>query len=137
MKLMNSLRRHSGARAARTRNPSRRTYERKVGFRVRRVAAPRNDGLGVSSPSSIRFRHAEHLLGNKAENELRADRGDARDQRFPQVALDVIFLRISEPAMRHDRLLAGMEAGFGGEVFRGVGGRAAWHALVVLPARAQ
>src|SRR6188768_4008929 len=34
----------------------------------------------ISSNISIRLRQAQHLLGNKAENELRADRGDARDQ---------------------------------------------------------
>src|SRR4051812_47730055 len=136
MKLIVSLRRHSGARKARARNPSRRTYERRVGCRVRRVAAPRNDGLRGSSSSSIRLRHAEHLLSDEAENELRTDRRNARDQGFPQVTLDVIFLGVTETAMRHDRLLAGVEAGFGGEILRGIGGGAAWHALVVLPAGA-
>src|SRR5689334_18559645 len=59
--------------------------------------------------SSIRLRQAEHLLGDEAENELRADRRDARDQGFPQIALDVIFLRITEAAMRHDGLFTGVE----------------------------
>src|SRR2546421_7485244 len=87
--------------------------------------------------SSIRLRQAEHLLGDEAENELRADRRDARDQGFPQIALDVIFLRVAESTMGHHRLLAGVEAGFGREIFGGVRCRAAWHALIVLPARAQ
>src|SRR4051795_9976544 len=87
--------------------------------------------------SSIRLRQAEHLLGDEAENELRADRRDARDQGFPQIALDVIFLGVAEAAMRHDGLFAGVEAGLRSEIFGGIGGRAAWHALVVLPARAQ
>src|SRR5947199_1002294 len=65
-------------------------------------------------PPSIRFRQTEHLLGDKTENELRADRGDAGDQRFAQIALDVKFLGVAEAAMGHDRLLAGLEAGFGG-----------------------
>src|SRR5438552_6039005 len=87
--------------------------------------------------SSIRFRQTEHLLGNETENKLRADRRDARDQRLPQIALDVIFFGVPKSAMRHDRLLAGVEAGFGGEIFCGIGRRAALHALVVLPACAE
>src|SRR3954452_24304313 len=84
--------------------------------------------------SSIRLRQAEHLLGDEAENELRADRRDARDQGFPQIALDVIFLGVAEAAMGHDRLFAGVETGFGRKILGGIGGRTAWHALVVLPA---
>src|SRR5215210_2713598 len=84
---------------------------------------------------SIRLWQTEHLLGDKAENELRADRRDARDQGFPQVTLDVILLGVSESAMCHDRLLAGLEAGFRCEILCSVGRRAAWHALIILPAR--
>src|SRR5258705_3766250 len=86
---------------------------------------------------SIRLRQTEHLLGNEAENELRADRRDARDQGFPQVTLDVILLGVTEAAMRHDSLLAGVEAGFRFEIFRSIVGRTAWHALIVLPAYTQ
>src|SRR6267378_1234674 len=86
---------------------------------------------------SIRLRQTQHLLGDKTENELRADRRDARDQGFPQITLDVIFLGVTEAAMRHDSLLAGVEAGFRCEIFRSIGGRAALHALIVLPACAQ
>ena len=39
---------------------------------------------------SIRFGQTEHALRDVAENEVRADRGDARDQNLPQAALDVI-----------------------------------------------
>src|SRR5580692_3122120 len=67
--------------------------------------------------SSIRLRQAQHLLGDKAENELRADGRDARDQGFTQVTLDVKLLGIAEAAMRHDRLLARLKAGFTGEIF--------------------
>src|SRR5215468_8876471 len=87
--------------------------------------------------ASIRLRQAQHLLGDEAENELRRDRGDARDQRFPQVTLDVIFLGVTEAAMGHHGLLAGAEAGFGGQILCGIGGGPAGHVLVVLPARAQ
>src|SRR5580704_2808623 len=75
---------------------------------------------------SIRLRQAQHLLGDKTENELRADRRDTWDQGFPQVTLDVKFLGITEAAMGHDRLLAGVITGFAGKIFGGVGGRAAW-----------
>src|SRR5882757_5983815 len=68
----------------------------------------------------IRLRQAQHLLGDKTENELWADRGDARDQGFPQVTLDMIFLGIPKTAMRHDGLLAGLKTGFGSEVLCGV-----------------
>ena len=39
---------------------------------------------------SIRFGQTEHALRDVAENEVRADRGDARDQNLPQAALDVM-----------------------------------------------
>src|SRR5882757_1135395 len=72
----------------------------------------------TSPSSSIRLRQAEHFLGHKTQDQLRADRGDARDQGFAQVTFDMEFLGVAEAAMGHHRLLAGVEAGFGGEVFR-------------------
>src|ERR1700682_5724961 len=67
--------------------------------------APRNDGLKVSFIFStiplIRLRQAQNLLGNKAENELRADRGDTREQGFAQVTLDMKFLGIAEDTGGH------------------------------------
>src|SRR4030081_2070125 len=56
---------------------------------------------------SIRLRQAEHFLGNKTQDQLRADRRDARDQGLAQIALDVKFLGVAEAAMGHHRLLAG------------------------------
>src|ERR1700738_1537592 len=110
-------------------------------FRVRIFDAPRNDGLKSQSAyfktPLIRLRQAQHLLGNKTENELRADRGDARDQEFTQIALDVVFPGVAEAAVRHDGLLAGLKTGFGREIFRGVGRRPTWQALIILPARRQ
>src|SRR5260370_19752491 len=58
----------------------------------------------VIAQPSIRLRQAQHLLGNETENELRADRGDAGDQGFPQISLDMIFLGVAESAMGHHRL---------------------------------
>src|ERR1700692_131597 len=93
-------------------------------FRVRIFDAPRNDSLKVTTciiaKASIRLRQAQHLLGDETENELRADRGDAGDQGFPEVSLDMIFLGVAETAMGHDRLLAGLEAGFRRGIFRRV-----------------
>src|ERR1700710_384399 len=60
---------------------------------------------------SIRFRQAEHFLGNETQDQLRADRRDAGDQGFAQIALDVIFLGIAKAAMGHYCLLAGLKAG--------------------------
>src|SRR3984893_10721153 len=83
---------------------------------------------------SVRLRQAQHLLGNKAENELRADRGDARDQGFAQVTLDMKFLGVAEAAMGHHSLLARLKAGFASEIFCGVRRRSAGQALIILPA---
>src|SRR5258708_906424 len=120
MKLMATrLRLNSSFRAARLRaDPE----SRDSGF-----ASSMRPGMTAynSYPSLIRLRQAQHLLGNETENELRADRGDARDQGFAQIAFDMKFLGIAEAAVGHHRLLASLEAGFGGEVFRGVGRRAA------------
>src|SRR5580700_71730 len=58
--------------------------------------------LMVSAATSIRFRKAQHLLGDKAENELRADRRDARNQGFAQITLDVKFLGVTKAAMCHE-----------------------------------
>src|SRR5438105_13861695 len=90
---------------------------------------------GKFCPSSIRLRQAQNLLGNKAENELRADGGDAQDQGFAQLTLDMKFLGVAEAAVGHHRLLAGQKAGFSREIFRGIGRRPTWQALIVLPAR--
>src|SRR5258707_10183649 len=86
---------------------------------------------------SIRLRQAEHFLGNKAQDQLRADRRDARNQGFAQIAFDMKFLGIAEAAMGHHRLLARLKPGFAGEIFCGIGRGAARHALVVLPSRRQ
>jgi hypothetical protein len=43
---------------------------------------------------------AQHLLGDEAQDQLLADRRDARDQHFAQEALDVVLLGVAEAAMR-------------------------------------
>src|SRR6266851_767712 len=143
MKLMTreSLRlRHSGARAKRA-SPESITMIGSMDSGSAPSGASRNDELEfldfISRNTSIRLRQAQHLLGDKTENELRADRGDARDQGFAQIALDMKLPRVAEAAVGHHGLLASLEAGFGGEIFRGIGRGAAWHALIVLPTRRQ
>src|SRR5882757_7631247 len=89
------------------------------GLRVRALhARPGMTDEIRNPPPSIRLRQAEHLLGDEAQDQLRADRGDARDEGLAQVTLDMEFLGVAEAAMGHHPLLAGVEAGFGGEVFR-------------------
>src|ERR1700676_1136540 len=78
---------------------------------------------------SVRLRQAQHLLGNKTENELRADGGNARDQGLPQITLDMIFLGVTKAAMRHHGLLAGLKTRFRREIFCGIGRRPAGQAL--------
>src|SRR4051794_6289386 len=109
---------------------------RGYGFRVRAVARPGMTCWDVRTRSySIRLRQAEHFFGDKTQDELRADRGDAGDQGFAQIALDVKFLGVAEAAMGHDRLLAGLKAGLAGEILRRVRRQPTRQALIVLPPR--
>src|SRR5438876_12332093 len=57
---------------------------------MRRTFSPRN---------SIRLRKAEHLLGDEAQNQLRADRLDAGDQGLGQVRLDGKLLGLAKDGM--------------------------------------
>src|ERR1700722_16298766 len=86
---------------------------------------------------SVGLRQSQHLLCDKTSNELRADRGNARDQGFAQITLDVEFFCVAEAAMGHHGLLARLKPGFARKIFRGIGGRTARQALIVLPARRQ
>src|SRR3954467_10729829 len=85
------------------------------------------------SALSIRLRQAEHALGDEAEDQLAAHRGDAADEGLAQIALDVVFARVAEAAMGHHCLLAGVEAGFAGEVLGRIRLRGAGLATVVEP----
>src|SRR5260370_17082770 len=106
-----------------------------LGRELATEGASRNDEWKVlASTISIRLRQAQHFLGNKTENELRADRRDARDQGFAQIALDMKFLGIAEAAMGHHGLLAGMKAGSSGEIFSGIGPSPPRHTLDRWPA---
>src|SRR5690242_1495610 len=84
------------------------------------ACAPAVPQSAASASALVRLRQAEDTLGYIAEDELRRNGGDAPDQRLAQPALDVVFLRVAEAAVRHHRLLAGVEARLAGEVFRGV-----------------
>src|SRR5688572_6156438 len=88
--------------------------------------------IPASGPAmSVGLRQAEDLLGDVAEDQLRADRRDARDHHLAKVALDVVLLRIAIAAVRHDGGLAGIETRFAREVFRRVGLRTAGLAHIV------
>src|SRR5260221_11265765 len=96
--------------------------------------ASRNDEWKVlASTISIRLRQAQHFLGNKTENELRADRRDAREQGFAQIALDMKFFGITEAAMGHHGLVAGVKARLSGWIFWGSGRRTAPQTRVKCP----
>src|SRR5579862_5957051 len=84
---------------------------------------------------SVRFWQAQDTLRDKAENELRRDRGKLRDHAFSEIAFDVIFLGVTEAAEGGDRSLAGFMAGLSGEVLCCIGRRAAGDAAVILPCR--
>src|SRR5829696_3279813 len=86
---------------------------------------------GMVRSGSIGFRQAEHPLGDEVQDHVRADRSDARNEAFAEVALDRVLLRIAHAAMGQDRLLAGHERGLGGEVFGRVRLGAALRAAVV------
>ena len=63
--------------------------------------------LGSHSGSLNRTSAGPTPFGNKAQDQLRADRRDARDHRLAQIALDVKFLGVAHTAMRHHRGLTG------------------------------
>src|SRR5205814_1893437 len=57
--------------------------------------------------ASIRFRQPQHSLGDVRQDQLPADRRDARDLDLAEKPLDMKFARIAHAAMRQDRCLAG------------------------------
>src|ERR1700719_2624187 len=64
--------------------------------------------VGLARPAgSIRFRQAEDAFGDVAEDQLRADRGDAGDLDLAEIALDMVLAGVAVAAMRHHRGLAG------------------------------
>src|SRR5688572_12494414 len=85
----------------------------------------------IGSPCLVRLRQAEHALGDEAQDELAAHRGDTPDEGLAQVALDVVLARVAEAAEGHRRLLTGVEAGLAGEIFRRIGLRPARLAGVI------
>src|SRR5688572_22508876 len=66
---------------------------------VQRDHRPAEEFHRAQLTPSVRLRQAEHALGDEAQDELRRDRRDAPDERFAQVALDVILARIAEAAV--------------------------------------
>src|SRR6187455_1070644 len=81
--------------------------------------------------ASIRLRHSQHFLCDKAEYQVRADRCDARNERLAQITLDVELLRISHAAHCHHGGFARLEPHFARVIFRGIRFRAARLACVV------
>src|SRR5687767_10902349 len=98
------------ARACRTRSRTSRSSSRSAPPRPADGAA--KSTAGKRSPAratarSVGLRQAEHALGDEAKDELAAHRRDAADERFAQVALDVVLGGVAEAAEGHDCLLAG------------------------------
>src|SRR6266849_2170698 len=81
-------------------------------------------------PSSVRPRHAEHVLPDIRHDEVVVDRGRAVEARLAELPLDVVFLREAVAAMAVDAGVAGGDGRFGGEVLGHVGLRAARDASV-------
>src|SRR5215472_19374415 len=79
----------------------------------------------------IRLWQSQNALRDEIKNELRRHGRKPRDQTFAEIALDVEFLGITVTAVGQHRGLAGFEAGFGAQIFGGVGSRAAGLAVVV------
>src|SRR3954468_13252420 len=94
----------------------------------RKARFPEMRGMGSRS---VRLRQAEHPLSDEVQDHVRADRSDARNEAFAEVALDRVLLRIAHASMGQDRLLAGRERGLGGEVFGRVRLGAALRAAIV------
>src|SRR3546814_83233 len=81
--------------------------------------------------ASVGLRQIEHPFGNEREDELFGDRGDPRQDRFPEQPLDLIFTCITHAAMGEHGLRAGAERRPAGEEFRGIRLRPAGLAAVV------
>src|SRR5205823_3184614 len=81
----------------------------------------------------VRLGQVQHLLGDERKNQLLGDRRDPRDRHFTQQPLDVVFLRVTKPAMRQNGLQAGVVTGACAEEFRRVRFGAARLVVVVQP----
>ena len=86
-------RRRAGHCACRHRRRSGCQSSRHAAVDRARPAVCRTGRLTPNARDSIRFRHSQHFLSDKAEYQVRTDRRDARNERFAQISLDVEFLR--------------------------------------------
>src|SRR6266851_6615658 len=91
------------------------------------------NGAEMARPASVALGQAEHALGDVAQDQLLADRRDARDQDFAQEALDMELLGVAVAAMGQDGAFAGLVGGAGAEILGGVRLGAALLAGVVEP----
>src|SRR5258708_112875 len=103
--------------------------------RILRARAYERAGSSRSNtpPASVALGQAEHALGDIAQDQLFADRRDARDHDLAQEALDMELLGVAVAAMGQDGALAGLVGGAGAEILGGVRFRAAFLAGVVEP----
>src|SRR5262245_46740513 len=60
-------------------------------------------GAKALAERSIRPRQAEHVLGDVREDQVRGDRRDLIQACLPELPLDVVVLRETEPAVRLNR----------------------------------
>src|SRR6185312_12254434 len=82
---------------------------------------------------SVALGQAQYALGDIAQDQLLADRRDARDHDLAQEALDVELLGVAVAAMGQDRPFAGVVGGTGAEILRRIGLGAAVLLVVVQP----
>jgi hypothetical protein len=78
---------------------------------------PAQFGFAAVPPHTLTSQgpHSEHVLGQIGKDEVRRDRRDLVEAGLAELALDVVFLREAEPAMRLDAGLGRSPGGFGGQ----------------------
>ena len=81
------------------------------------------------SSRSIGFGQAENAFGEIAQHQLARDRREARQHRFAEVALDVIFAGVAEAAVGAHRAVGGTKTGFAANLEHGPARHGPGHAL--------
>ena len=76
-------------------------YARRLPSACRRSKRGKDSDSGATNAlpgNSVGPRHAEHMLGQIAEDQIRRDRRDLAEERFPEFRFHVVFFREAESA---------------------------------------
>src|SRR3546814_4714461 len=99
------------------------------------MATTGNPSRALAMATSIRPRQPEHVLGEVGEDEVGRDRRDLIEPRLAELALDVVLLGETEPAMGLQANIGSLPRRIGGQHLRHVALGAAVEPGVVAPRR--